>query len=101
MKDMPANGVTRHQMSEELSDDAQPVGLVTVDGVVVLCEHVLKQLPPKSVEFAEALADESKELVVSAFLATAFDDHARQLVFTSSRKIDAHELVTSFLEAAG
>ena len=97
---MPADGVTRHQMSEELSDDAQPIGLVPVDSVVILCEHVLEQLPPKSVEFAEALTDEPKELVVSAFLAAALDDHARQFVFTASGKIDAHELVTSFLEAA-
>jgi hypothetical protein len=88
-------------VSEELSDNAQPVGLVTVDGVVVLCEHVLKQFPPKSVELAEALANQPEELVVSAFLATALDDHAGQFVFTASRKIDAHELVTSFLEAAG
>jgi hypothetical protein len=101
VKDMPADGVTREQMSEELSDDAQPVGLVTMDGVVVLGEHVLEQFPPKPVELAEALANQPKELVVSAFLAAALDDHARQLVFTASRKIDAHELVTSFLEAAG
>ena len=87
-------------MPEELSDNAQPIGLVPVDSVVILCEHVLEQLPPKSVEFAEALTDEPKELVVSAFLAAALDDHARQFVFTASGKIDAHELVTSFLEAA-
>lgn len=100
MKDMPVNGVARHQVPEELSDNAQPVGLVSVDGVVILGEHVLKQLPPKSVKFAEAFADETKELVVSTLLAAALNDHARQLVFTASRKIDAHELVTSFLEAA-
>jgi len=98
---MPADGVTRHQMPEELGNNAQPVGLVSVDGVVILGEHVLKQLPPKSVEFAETLTYEPKELVVSALLAAALDDHARQFVFTASRKVDAHELVTSFLEATG
>ena len=88
-------------MSKELSDDAQSVSLVTMDGVVVLCKHILKEFPPESVELAEALTNQPKELVVSAFLAAAFNDHARQLVFAASRKIDAHELVASFLEATG
>lgn len=97
---MPANSVTRNQMSKELGDDSQPVCLVSVDRVVIFGEHVLKKFSPESVEFAEALADKSEELVVSALLTATLDDHAGQLVFAASRKIDAHELVTSFLEAA-
>jgi hypothetical protein len=69
-----------------------------VDRVVIFCEHVLKQFSPKPVEFAESLADQSKELVVSPLLTTTLDDHAGQFIFTACGKIDAHELVASFLE---
>jgi hypothetical protein len=86
-------------MSKELGNDAQPVGLVSVDGVVVLCKHVFEKLSPKSVELAEALADQSEEFVVGTLLTATFDDHAGQLVFTSSGKVDAHQFVAGFLEA--
>jgi hypothetical protein len=99
VKNVPSNRIAGDQVSEELSDDAQSVGLVSMDCVVVLCKHVLKQLSPKPVEFAESLADQPKEFVVSPLLAATFDDHARKLIFTTSGKIDAHKLVTSFLEA--
>jgi hypothetical protein len=96
---MPANGIARNQVSKELGDNTQPVRLVSVDGVVVLGKHVLKELPPESVELAETLANQSEELVVGSFLTATLDDHAGQLVFTSSGKVDAHQLVAGFLEA--
>lgn len=96
---MPADGITRHQVSKELSNDTQSVGLVSVDSVVVLCEHVLKELPPQSVELTEALTNQSEEFVVSTLLTATLDNHARQLVFASSGKVNAHQLVASFLKA--
>jgi hypothetical protein len=96
---VPANGITRYQVSKELGNNTQAVRLVAVDGVVVLRKHVLKELPPESVELAEALADQSEKLVVGSLLTATLDDHAGQLVFTSSGKIDAHQLVAGFLEA--
>lgn len=62
-------------MAEKLGDNAKTVGLVTVDGVVVLGKHVLKQVLPESVELAEALADQTKEFVVGSLLAATLDDH--------------------------
>jgi hypothetical protein len=70
-----------------------------MDRVVIFCEHVFKQFSPKPVELAESFTNQSKEFVVSPLLTTTLDDHAGQFIFTTSGEIDAHELVTSFLEA--
>jgi hypothetical protein len=99
VKNVPANCVARYQVSKELSDDAQSVGFISMDRVVIFCEHVLKQFSPKPVEFTESLANEPKELIVSPLLTTTLDDHAGQFIFAACRKINAHELVASFLEA--
>lgn len=94
---MPANGVTAHQVPKELRDNAKPVCLVSVDGVVVLHERGLEEICPQPVQLAEAFADKAEKFVVRPFLAAALDNHAWQLLFFSSGQVDPHQLVASFL----
>lgn len=54
---MPADGVARKKVAEELRNDAQAICFVAVNGVVILREHAFEKVSPKSVELAEALAD--------------------------------------------
>jgi hypothetical protein len=98
MENMPANRVRGQEMSKELGDDAKTVRFVPMDRLVVLGEHVLKQILPQSVELAKALSNETKEFVVCAFLTAAFDDHGRELFFLATWQIDPHQFVTCFLE---
>lgn len=62
-------------MTEELSNDAQTVRLITVNSVVVLGEHLFEEVSPKPVKFAETLANQAEELVVCPLLTATFDDH--------------------------
>jgi hypothetical protein len=101
MKDLPPNRVGRQEVPEKLSDDSQAVRFVPMDRLVILGEHVLKQVLPEAIELAKSLSNETEKLVVCAFLTAAFDDHGRQLIFLASRQVDPHELVTRFLELSG
>ena len=101
MEHLPTNRLTTQQMPEELRDNPQPIRLVSVNSIVVLREHLLKQLPPHAVELAEALANQTEELIVRPLLRATLDDHAGQFLFFAGRQVDAHELVAGFLEAAG
>lgn len=97
---MPANGIRGEKMTEELGNNAQAVRLVSVNGVVVFGESFLEEFLPHTVEFAETLADETKELVISTFLGATLDDHGRHLVFQTRRKVDAQKLVGTFFETS-
>lgn len=96
---VPANGVSREKMAEELGYNTKAVGFVSVNGVVVLCERLLEKLLPHAVDLAESLTDETKKLVVRAFLRTALNNHRGHLMFQSRREIDAQQLVGTFLES--
>ena len=75
VQNVPTNGITRNQMSKELSNDAQSVGFVPVDGFVLLRKHILEQFSPEPVQFAETFTYKSVELAIRTFLGTTFDDH--------------------------
>jgi hypothetical protein len=64
-------------MPEELRNDAQAICLISVNGVVVLAEHVLEEILPEPIEFAESFSNQAKELIVSALLTATLDDHRR------------------------
>lgn len=81
---MPADGIGRQKMSEELSNDAEAVRFVTVDRVVVFDEHFFEEVLPQPVELAEAFTNQAEELVIRSFLAAALDDHGWQFIFSAS-----------------
>jgi hypothetical protein len=76
-EDMPANGVGTEQVSEKARDIAESVGLVSMNGVVVLCKCLLEEVGPQAVEFGESFAHEAKEFGIGFLLRTALDDHRR------------------------
>lgn len=48
-------------MTKEAGDVPKAVGLVTMDGRVVIRERLFKAFIPDTIEFAEAFADETVE----------------------------------------
>jgi hypothetical protein len=87
-------------MGEELGDDAEAIGLEAMNGLVVGCKTLFEKVGPHAVQLAEALADHTVKLLVGPFLAGALDDHGCEFVLEAMREVDAHELVTTFFEAA-
>ena len=67
-KDMPADGIVGEQVAEEAGDIAQLVGLVAVNGVVVLGEGLLVQLHPHAVQARKLLAQQAHELGIDLLL---------------------------------
>ena len=96
----PANGVRGEEVPEELSDDAQAVRLVAVDGFVVFDELLLEEVDPHAVQLAQPLADQAVEFVEGALLRGAFDEHGRHLVLEAGGEVDAEKLVRGLLEPA-
>jgi len=88
-------------VTKELRNNPEAIALVSVDCVVVLDEHILEQVTPKPIQLTEALADETKKLIVGALLTAALDDHGRQLFFSAAGQVDAHQLVAGFLIYTG
>lgn len=82
---MPPYRVGGEQVCEELGDDAQAVRLEAVDGFVVVREALFKEIGPHAVDFAEALADHTVELLVGTLLTGALDNHGCELVFQTVR----------------
>jgi hypothetical protein len=64
-EDVPFHGVGCEQEAEELSDDAEAVGFVAVDGLVVFDELALKELAPEAVELAEPRMNVSLDAIES------------------------------------
>jgi hypothetical protein len=95
---MPSNSTGREEVSEELSNYAQSVGFISMDGLVVFDKRLFEELCPKPIQLAEALTDVAVELVVCALLAAALNDHGWEFGFLAGWKIDFHQLVYSFLE---
>lgn len=62
-------------MAEETTDITELVGLISMNGVVILLECFLECVGPDSMKFAESLADETVKIRVRSFLRTAFDNH--------------------------
>lgn len=68
MQDCPGDTVRSDEVTEKSTDVAELVGLVAVDGLVVVAESFLEGFGPDAVELAEALTDEAVEGGVGAFL---------------------------------
>lgn len=62
-------------MPEELSNDAELVCLVTMDGFVVFDKQFLEQLLPKSIELAETFSNIAVEFVEGLLLIRTLDNH--------------------------
>jgi len=60
---------------EETGDVAQAIGLIPMNGCVVIRERLLESICPDTVEFAEALADKTIEGGVRTLLGATFDNH--------------------------
>jgi len=60
---------------EETGDVAQAIGLISVDCSVIIRERLLESVRPHTVEFTEALANETIKCRVGTFLGTTFDNH--------------------------
>lgn len=76
-QDVPADGIGTQKMSEKPSDVAKAVGLVAVDGLIVLGEGLFELVRPESIESSKPLANETVEFEVCALLGAAFNDHRR------------------------
>lgn len=96
---MPTNRIAGEQVAEELRNNTQAVRLIAMDCVVVLHERLLEQVPPKPVQLREPLTNKTVELVVCALLRCALNNHRRELTLIASRKVNFHQLVTTFFEA--
>jgi hypothetical protein len=62
-------------MPEETGDVAQAISFIPVDCGVIIRECLLKSICPDTVEFAEALANETVEGGVGTLLGATFDNH--------------------------
>jgi len=82
---MPFDGVGGQEMAEQLSDDAETIGLVSVDGLVVLNKLAFEKFAPEAVKLAKSLSNLAIELLESSLLTSTFDDHARKLFLKTSR----------------
>ena len=51
---MPFDGVGGQEMAEQLSDDAETIGLVSVDGLVVLNKLAFEKFAPEAVKLAKS-----------------------------------------------
>lgn len=110
MEDSPGDGIRRKQVTEEATNVSELVGLVSMDGFVVLLERLLVALCPDAVEFAETFTDQAEERVVGTLLRTTLDDHVTHFNLQSSAlpkrmlcthfatlgKSNGHELVHCF-----
>lgn len=94
---MPANGVRAEHVAEESGNVAQLVRVVAVDGVVVLCECLLKEVGPEPVDLGKSLGNETVELGVRLLLRTALDDHGGHLGLHAGWELKLHQLVGAFL----
>ena len=50
---MPIDRVCRQQMTKKLSDDAQAIGLVAMNGLVVLNELAFEEITPEAIKLTE------------------------------------------------
>lgn len=98
-QDVPANGIRGQKVTEEMSNDAETVRLISVNGIVVLGEGVLEEVLPHAVELAQTLSDQAEELVVGALLRAALDNHRGHFFLQTGWKIDAQQFVGAFFEA--
>ncbi len=94
---VPADGVGRETVGPEARNVPQLVGLVPVDGVVILGERLLKQVAPHAVEPREPLAYQAVELEVRLGLGAALDNHAHKLRLLAGREAQLHQLVRRLL----
>ena len=72
---LPGNRIRRQHVSEKSCNISQPVGLVSMNCVVIVPKCLLKGISPNTIQFAEPFPDEAIELGIRPFLRTAFDDH--------------------------
>lgn len=93
---VPSNSVGGKHVSEEPSDVAEPVCFIAMDGFVVCCEGLLKEIRPETVQFGETFADEAVELGVGSFLRTAFDHHGAKFMLEADRKSNLHKLLAIY-----
>ena len=84
--DIPRNGVGVEQVREEAADVAQFVSLETVDGRVLLLEDLLQWRHVLAVDHAEALGQQSEELLVRALLSATVQHHVAQLHLTAEKQ---------------
>jgi len=80
---MPANGVRAEEVGEVLGDDAEAVGFVPMDSVVVFCERRFIEISPEPVDLTEAFRDEGVVFIHRPLLACTLNDHGDQLLFLS------------------
>lgn len=88
-------------MSKESGDGAKTVGLVTVNGVVVLHEGLLKEVGPQSIDFGQSLSNKSIEFLVCRTLRAGLNDHVWEFNFEPRRQRDFHEHVATGLGRSG
>ena len=79
VEDSPRDSVRRDEVTEEATDVSKSVGLVSMDGVVVVGEGLFEGVAPDSIDLAESFSDETVEGGVRPFLGATLDDHVTEL----------------------
>lgn len=95
---LPPDGVIGELVTKESGNVSEAVGLVSMDGFVVVGKRFFEKVLPKPVELAEALADVAVELRIGSLLRTTFHNHRDQFRFLAGGQRDFHQLVTAFLK---
>ncbi|KND94813.1 hypothetical protein TOPH_00683 [Tolypocladium ophioglossoides CBS 100239] len=65
---VPADGIHSEHVSKQLGNIPQLVVFISVDRLVVLCECLLKEIAPQTVDLGKSLANQAKELGVRLLL---------------------------------
>lgn len=66
-------------MPEETRNVAQSVGLVSMDGVIVVGKSFFEVLGPHTIELAESLANQPVELRIRSLLRATLHNHVAEL----------------------
>jgi hypothetical protein len=64
MEYCPGNTIGCEEVTKESTNVSELVGLVSMDGIIVLLECFLEVFRPDSVEFTESFSDQTVELRV-------------------------------------
>lgn len=94
---MPSQSTHTKHVTKEHGDVAKLVVFVSVDRLVILGKGLFKEVAPQTVDFGEALSNQTKELSICLLLGATFHDHRGKLWLLASRQTDLHQLVNGFL----
>lgn len=94
----PADTVSREEVAKEPSNVSESIGLITMNGVVVVAKALFEVFGPFPMQFAEAFSHVAVEFAVGAFLGATLDDHVAQLDILAFGDLELEQLVNALFE---